>query len=525
MSVPDAYRPPSPSSHRATTLPGKEVHLPPLVTLAPLSNFVQQGTIGKLSDYTILTIFGYYLDASPRFWPRLVHVCRRWRRIVFASQRTLRLRLFCTPGTPVPDALYFWPALPIVVQYGGSLASYPPAPEDEDNIVVALKQSDRVSSISLTITNSLLEKLSAIERPFSELENLVLLCGDDVPLTLSSAFRWGPRLRTLHLTRANILALPQLLFFSTGLVDLQLHEISDVGYISPEAFANALSGMSHLRTLSLRFLSSAPYPVCVGLPPHPSELVVLPALRSLKYRGTSKYLDSLADRIDAPRLGNIDITFFSQPPPTEPPQLGRFINRIARQKSPCRADILFSKRAISISFTQPESPACLHLQVSCNQSFSSFSRQLSYMAWICNGLHSFLFGIEHLRICATRPTSDHDYNGFDWHRLLRFFKGLKWAYVACGASTNLITTLLCSETRRETLLPALHKLCLQKPDPLSQKAVESFIHSRWLSSYIIMVEYERLSINGLHGTGTTSYHAMFYHSLMYLEQVPFFSRS
>jgi hypothetical protein len=189
MSVPDAYRPPSPSSHRATTLPVKEVHLPPLVTLAPLSNIVQQGTIGKLFDYTILTIFCYYLDASPRFWPRLVHVCRRWRRIVFASQRTLRLRLFCTPGTPVPDALYFWPALPIVVQYGGSLASYPPAPEDEDNIVVALKQSDRVSSISLTITNSLLEKLSAIERPFSELENLVLLCGDDVPLTLSSAFR------------------------------------------------------------------------------------------------------------------------------------------------------------------------------------------------------------------------------------------------------------------------------------------------------------------------------------------------
>jgi hypothetical protein len=448
-----------------------------------------------------------------------VHICRKWRRIVFASQRSLRLRLFCTPGTPVLDALYFWPSLPIVVKYGGSSSSYPPAPEDEDNIVAALKQSGRVSSISLTVTKSLLEKLSAIEGPFSELENLVLLCGDNVAMTLSSALRWGPRLRTLRLTRAAILALPRLLFPSRGLVDLRLHEISEVGYISPEALANALSGMSHLRTLSLHFLHSAPYPVCVGLPPRLStEHIILPALRSLKYRGTSKYLDSFADRIDAPRLGNIDITLFSQPPPIEPPQLGRSINRFAMQKSPRQADILFSEKAVSISFTQPDSPMCLYLRVSCK----SFSQQLSYIAWICNGLSSFLFGIEHLRVCAARPTCDHDYNGFDWHRLLLFFRGIKWAYTACGPSTNLINALLRSEKR---LLPTLHKLHIQKPDPLLQKDVESFIHSRWLSSRFVGVEYERLSINQLHGTGTALYHARFYHSPIYLEKVPFFSRS
>jgi hypothetical protein len=70
---------------------------------------------------------------------RLVHICRKWRRIVFfASQRALRLRLFCTHGTPVLTTLDWWPALPIVVEYGGSPTLDPPAPEDEDNIVVAL---------------------------------------------------------------------------------------------------------------------------------------------------------------------------------------------------------------------------------------------------------------------------------------------------------------------------------------------------------------------------------------------------
>jgi hypothetical protein len=139
----------------------------------------------------LLNIFRYYLDSSPRFWPRLVHICRKWRRIVFASQRALRLRLFCTHGTPVRKTLDWWPTLPIVVQYGGSPALDPPAPEDEDDIVAALEQSDRVTSIGLTVTSSLLEKLSAIEGPFSELEDLVLLSRDSVRLTLAQRFSVG----------------------------------------------------------------------------------------------------------------------------------------------------------------------------------------------------------------------------------------------------------------------------------------------------------------------------------------------
>jgi len=56
----------------------------------------------------------------------------------------------------------------------------PPAPEDEDNIMAALKLSDRVISMSLTATSPLLAKLSAIQEPFSELEKLVLLSQENV---------------------------------------------------------------------------------------------------------------------------------------------------------------------------------------------------------------------------------------------------------------------------------------------------------------------------------------------------------
>ncbi|KAH9010349.1 hypothetical protein EDB83DRAFT_2680818, partial [Lactarius deliciosus] len=49
-------------------------------------------TIGDLSDNDLLKIFHYYLDVSPQHWPGLVHICRRWRRIIFASQ-ALHLRI------------------------------------------------------------------------------------------------------------------------------------------------------------------------------------------------------------------------------------------------------------------------------------------------------------------------------------------------------------------------------------------------------------------------------------------------
>jgi hypothetical protein len=456
----------------------------------------------------LLNIFRYYLDASPRLWPRLTHICPKWRHIVFSSQRALNLRLFCTHGTPVLKTLDCWPTLPIVVQYGGLRAPCPPATEDEDNIVAALMQSDRVSSIRLTVASSLLEKLSAIERPFSELEELVLLSRDSVPLTLPSAFRWGLRLRTLHLTRAAIPTLPDLLSPCAGLVDLQLHKIPKLGYFSPHAFANALSRMTYLQSLSLHFLSSTLSRNYRGLPPHSDELVVLPTLTCFKYRGTGKYLDSFVARIDAPHLGDIDIKFFSEPRMVAL-QLARFINRIETRKSHRRADILSSQHAISISFIQPEAPLRLELQISCKV----LSRQLSYMAQICIGLSSFLLGVEHLCISVKRTKSGQDDSDREeWLKLTRPFIGTKWVHVAGEHSTNLVLALQHSQIRRETVLPALCKLCIREPErpykPL-RDAVVSFTHSRRLSGHIIVVEYERLWINESRGTGTAFFQCPF----------------
>lgn len=213
-------------------------------------------TIETLSDDILLNIFRHNLVAAPRFWPTLVSVCQIWRQIVLTSPLGLNLRLHCTHGTPVLKALDFWPALPIIVKYGGVPNLDPPALEDNDNIVAALKQSNRVRSVSLTVTSTLIEKLFAISEPLLELEELVLLTQDNMQLTtIPATFRWGSRLRTLSMTRVSILSLPLLLAPCLGLIDIQLHEIPSAGYFPPEAFANALSGITQLQSMSLHFLS------------------------------------------------------------------------------------------------------------------------------------------------------------------------------------------------------------------------------------------------------------------------------
>jgi hypothetical protein len=100
----------------------------------------RQITIEKLSDKVLLKIFCCFLDASPRSWPTLIHICRKWRRIVFDSQQALPIRLFFAHGTPVLKTLKYWPTMP-----GGFPVLYPPAPEDEVNI--SLPRSNSLSTL------------------------------------------------------------------------------------------------------------------------------------------------------------------------------------------------------------------------------------------------------------------------------------------------------------------------------------------------------------------------------------------
>ena len=456
-------------------------------------------------------MFRYFLHVSPRDWPRLVHTCRKWRHIVFASQRALRLRLFCTHGTPVQRSLDCWPALPIVVQYGGSLELDPPAPEDEENIMAALKQSNRVISINLIVTTPLQERLSTIESPFSELEDLVLLSHNSVRrLTHPSGFRpgqWGTRLRSLHLTRIDFLELPQILYSSRDLVDLQLHEVIYSSQYSTEVLMNAFSGMTQLRSLSLHILPPSGYNhLLIFLPP--KKRVALPSLTRFDFQGISDFLKGLVAGIDAPRLKDIEVTCTNKSiPDSHLSVLFGFIDRIKMHKSPRRADILSSEHNITISLTQPRVRTCLRLRLLCGEPLTV---QLSSMAQICIQFSALLFNVEDLRINAKQLSRQGGPYNESWLETVNIFIGGKWLKVSGNLSNDVVNSLHPQHSTsrwRESVLPALHVL---QPEPFHASLGEAIVSLMipWCMpwrpfGHLIAVEGEQVLHPGeLRSTGT-----------------------
>ncbi len=80
-------------------------------------------SINILPDDVLLEIFDFYATSpiNPYHgeqvdaWHKLVHVCQRWRYVVFDSPGRLDLRLLCTNWTPVTNMLDIWPVLPIII--------------------------------------------------------------------------------------------------------------------------------------------------------------------------------------------------------------------------------------------------------------------------------------------------------------------------------------------------------------------------------------------------------------------------
>src|SRR5229473_4140722 len=148
-------------------------------------------TIDVLPDVALLEIFDCYMnkvreedgdDVEAQAWHTLVHVCRKWRSIVFGSPLRLNLQLHCTEYTPVREMLAIWPPLPIIIRRDGEAW-------DIDNIVAALEHNDRVCEINLMYISSweLEEVLAPMQKPYPALTDLTIWWHEDsgaVPIVL-----------------------------------------------------------------------------------------------------------------------------------------------------------------------------------------------------------------------------------------------------------------------------------------------------------------------------------------------------
>jgi hypothetical protein len=113
-----------------------------IIQLGVTGQLPQPVTIDVLSDNVLLELFNVYLDEY-RFrsigntqhfhdgWHTLVHVCDRWRCVVFASPRRLGVQVLYTIRRSAEKMLDIWPALPIAIEVSGMLSPW----EGTDDIV------------------------------------------------------------------------------------------------------------------------------------------------------------------------------------------------------------------------------------------------------------------------------------------------------------------------------------------------------------------------------------------------------
>ena len=282
-----------------------------------------------------------HIKSKIESWQSLVHVCRRWRSLIFQSPRRLNLQLYCDIGRSARKCLDVWPAFPVLIRGDVEGTSI-------DVTIAKLKHNDRIRQITLYFhTTSQIEKLwAAMQVPFPELANLYLSFRSMsfVPV-FPDSFLGGsaPRLQSLALDSIPFPGLQRRLLSATHLTYLHLISIPHSGYISPKAMATCLTALTNLERLQLQFDSPQSGPDQeYRSSPLPTRSV-LPALAVFLFKGVYEYLEDLVARIDAPRLRQLSATLFNDID-FDTPELIRLVSRSSRFEALKGAKVSFGSQ-------------------------------------------------------------------------------------------------------------------------------------------------------------------------------------
>jgi hypothetical protein len=417
---------------------------------------------------------------GPIEWQTLVHVCQKWRYLVLASPNRLGLFLACTDRTPVREMLHIWPPLPILVSSNQFDA--------QDNVIAALEHRDRVHRIYLKSTSPRVERSATVLRgPFPALVHLSLVSDDATPPVLPNTLSCGsaPRLQSLALWGIEIPGLPELLLTTSDLVYLNIWQMSNTGYILPEAMVPSLSALTRLRHLSIGFRSWATHPA-----QHPSPLTraVLPSLTDLTFHGVSEYLEDLVARIDAPQLRGVCIAFSNQLI-SDIQQLPQFISNTEKLYSFKLAEVTFRKYGVKVRLYPREAKSYSFESATLDIRCRGLQRQVSSMSQICKQLSSLLSSVEQLDILGGyNMLFNVDYS--QWLEVFRPFAAVRALRISRNMQSPIVSALqeLTGQMTKE-VLPALDSLYLQEYEPSgsAEQVMEPFITARQWSGHPLAV--------------------------------------
>jgi hypothetical protein len=449
-------------------------------------------TIDLLPDDVLLSVFDCHVDEATDVegWRTLVHVCRRWQNIVFGSPRRLHLRIAFTNKSHVREKLDIWPCLPIVV------SGYCDSATCLDNIKAALEHGDRICQIELMINPRKIpvnDVFAALEKPFPALTDLDLsqwpfinIPGHLDPLKFLGG---SSHLRSLSLGGIAIPQFPALLASSMDLNNLHLHDIPHYGYLTPDAMAAALSALTSLETLSLRFASGQSRPDLANKESrHPLQRSVIPSLLCFDFEGVNEYLEALVSRIDTPVLDRLGITIF-RAPTFDTTQLLWLLSRIPKMQEFDKVCMKLTYPEVWTDFSSSDL-STLRLGISSNEPERHFLCLIQLFGLPFNPLPT----LESLYIVAC-PPSQYQWDRIEnaqWLELLRPFVAVKNLHLSKEVARRIAPALeeLVGE-RATDVFPTLQNVFLEEEAPqtgyIYRDMITRFATARRLSGHPIQI--------------------------------------
>ena len=442
-------------------------------------------SIHALNDDVFLEIFNHFrLDDEwnwnlQRRWCKLSHVCRRWRSCIYDSPSLLNMHILLRNGTPNMDLVAHLPPLPLVIDYRDRIAA-----EDEETILPALQQRDRIRHMTLQVpSRSLYKLLMTMDGPFPSLESISLLSTTEEHQcpTLPGTFL-APNLR--HVTFVGVGFPPGLPLLASAfdLVTLTLTHTQASGYIFPELLITHLQHLIQLEDLSIGFSIPLPRPNDeTKLLRGPIIRVTIPSLKRLTFRGVAAYLESLIARIRAPLLEQLNIALFNQLAYTLP-RLSHFTSSTEGLRHHT-GQVIFSQDVVSILVGPPEEigEGGFGLHISCKQ----FDWQIDSAVQVFGELRPMLSIVEELTLGFGEdrtPSVQWQTDAVEsimWHELLLPFSGVKKLRVGSSLAPELSSALDPDDAGLALeLLPELEEIEAQLEDEGAYSGFAAFVDAR-----------------------------------------------
>ena len=398
------------------------------------------------------------------------------------SAAYLDVSLVCTKGTPVADMLAHSPPLPLLIDYS-FVENNDFTAEDEEGVILALKQYDRVCRVRLIMPPTSLQKfITIMDDEYPILEHLIIghHAEDKTTILTFPETLQAPHLRHLLLIGFALPIESRLLTTAVGLVTLFLGMINPSTYFHSNTLLQWLSFMPQLETLSINYDFPVRSRPVGGQFTHTAimTLVTLPNLRHFSFYGVAAYLEALLYRISAPRLERLQIGFFNQLT-FSVPRLLHFVGTTENLRfKTARFEFFEEKVDVEVYPYEEADTYALLIIVNC----CHLDWQVSSVAQIFNALSPVISAVEQLTFThEVHGQSSEEHNEVDrseWRKLLSSFRNVKSLRIATGLVKELSLCLQSDDGELPLeLLPELQELTYSGSGD-SGNAFTSFINAR-----------------------------------------------